>query len=207
MCFEGKIMSYNPIKEEFDLFADDYDEIVLKELRYTAYQRIPGQILQMKSDHSELDILDLGCGTGLSSALYFEKKCCVTGADFSEKMLDEAKKRPFQKLVQRDLNKPLKMGAKKFDVIQCLSTLDFVEHADQCITRMVYYLKDDGLIGITVPLNAAKAADFPVNWFSPEAILTICSDAGLAPVWQDEFLGYETPEDRVEFLGLVLKKK
>ena len=197
-------MSQDPIKEEFDLFADEYDDIVVNELKYTAYQRLPRKVIELL-DRATASILDLGCGTGLSADLFFEKDFQVTGVDLSPKMIEEARFRPFKKLVCQSLSKPLKVGKAPFDAITCLGVLDFVSKPFEVVEKILSHLKPEGLLSITVPINEPHAADFPVNVFNEAQMEEFFASQQLKVVHKEQFLGYQTDEDTVFFLGYVVK--
>lgn len=199
-------MTTNACREEFDLFADEYDDIVLNELQYTAHQRLADQLIPVLTQPEQAHILDLGCGTGLSSDPYFAVGCKVSGADFSPKMLKEAKKRPFHALYERDLDAPFNLKDSAFDAVVSSGVIDFLEDPPQFIARIAEILKSGGYFALTAPLNAPQESDFPVNYFSAEAILVMAGQNGLRPCWQSSFLGYETPENRVEFAAFIFQK-
>ena len=99
-------------------FAEDYDDTVLNDYKYTAYAMIPAVLVaklqkSARTGSDTLRVLDLGCGTGLSSTEFF--KCnekvvststsgqsapsfAVWGMDLSPEMLARAKLLPFEKL-------------------------------------------------------------------------------------------------------------
>jgi predicted TPR repeat methyltransferase len=59
-------------------FADEYDETVLFEYGYTAHTVIPTYIVeQLKTVPGVHKVLDLGCGTGLSSTEFFKHNARV----------------------------------------------------------------------------------------------------------------------------------
>ena len=79
----GEMISEEDVVEMYNDFADTYDETVLQEYRYTAHEVVGDWIIKalgLGSTNSEEDkkrkdafnILDLGCGTGLSSSLFFK---------------------------------------------------------------------------------------------------------------------------------------
>jgi predicted TPR repeat methyltransferase len=71
------------VAEMYEEFADDYDETVLKEYGYTAHSVIPTFLIdKLNTVHKGHKVLDLGCGTGLSSLEFFAHNARVTGEDF-----------------------------------------------------------------------------------------------------------------------------
>jgi len=82
------------VKEAFDLFAEEYDtqrEFIIPELR----QFYSTAVWAAEFPDNSLSVLDIGAGTGLMSAFLLQKypDATLTLMDFSEKMLDVARKR------------------------------------------------------------------------------------------------------------------
>ena len=56
----------------YSRLAKTYDRELRDDMQYTAYLKVP-QLVINALGHKQASILDLGCGTGLSSLLFFEK--------------------------------------------------------------------------------------------------------------------------------------
>lgn len=78
------------MRSTFDNFAPTFDER-LRSLGYDAPQRLAAMLTARVS--GPLDLLDLGCGTGLCGAALAPLKGRLTGVDLSEKMLVQARAR------------------------------------------------------------------------------------------------------------------
>jgi malonyl-CoA O-methyltransferase len=71
-------------------------------------------------DVTGLEVLDLGCGTGRHSLWLASVGATVTGVDFSEGMMEEARAKPGAEAVRflaHDLARPLPFAAGSFDVV------------------------------------------------------------------------------------------
>lgn len=71
-------------------------------------------------DVAGLEVLDLGCGTGRHSLWLASAGATVTGVDFSEGMLEEARAKPGAEAVRflaHDLQQPLPLAAGSFDLV------------------------------------------------------------------------------------------
>src|SRR5215204_7243627 len=89
----------------YSRLARTYDLELRDGMRYTAYLKVP-QLVISALGRPPANILDLGCGTGLSSLLFFEKGYQVTGIDGTGAMIRRARKLPYKKVVQQDLESP-----------------------------------------------------------------------------------------------------
>ena len=71
-------------------------------------------------DVAGLEVLDLGCGTGRHSLWLASAGATVTGVDFSEGMMEEARGKPGAEAIRflaHDLQQPLPFAAGSFDVV------------------------------------------------------------------------------------------
>ncbi len=99
-------------------------------------------------------ILDLGCGPGQASKVFYERKHIVTGLDFSEEMLKIAKKEvPNAKFVLEDIRNLNKIFENEsFEGIwACSSFLNMHKKEIPSVINQVYnLLKDKGIFYISV---------------------------------------------------------
>jgi predicted TPR repeat methyltransferase len=76
----------------FDSYAEHFDEHLTHDLAY----RVP-ELLKAVVDRAQpqgvFDILDLGCGTGLTGAVFKPRAKSLAGVDLSSKMIDRARQR------------------------------------------------------------------------------------------------------------------
>lgn len=107
------------VRSLFNSYADHFDAHLLKGLHY----QVPQMIYQAFSEtvdvrHANFDILDLGCGTGLSGELFKPYAKSLTGVDISEKMLEiAAKKNIYTSLIQADILPFLQNEKEVYDLI------------------------------------------------------------------------------------------
>ena len=76
----------------FDNYADRFDAEVVEVLRYRAPELLE-RLVRRNSPRTPLDILDLGCGTGLRGPLMRPIARWLTGVDLSANMLAHARDR------------------------------------------------------------------------------------------------------------------
>ena len=78
------------VKALFDQYAGNFDSHLVDVLRY----RTPTLLVEALRRHlppGELDVLDIGCGTGLCGPLLRPLACLLEGVDLSPQMLDKAR--------------------------------------------------------------------------------------------------------------------
>src|SRR5690349_6621722 len=86
-------MKLKSVQEIYSGFATDYEDVLRNDMQYTAHLEVP-QLVINAIGHQRANILDLGCGTGLSSLPFLERGWKVTGIDGTNAMLDRARELP-----------------------------------------------------------------------------------------------------------------
>ncbi|MCP4319317.1 MAG: methyltransferase [Hyphomicrobiales bacterium] len=82
----------------FDQHADDFDEILVEQLRYCVPLLLREQ-LRAHADGTFARVLDLGCGTGLTGVALEDCAQHITGVDLSERIVELA----FDREIYNDL--------------------------------------------------------------------------------------------------------
>ena len=100
----------------------------------------------MQDKNSE--IIDIGCGTGLSGQEIILKGFInIDGSDFSKKMLDEAKlKNIYRGLFTLDLNKNNFKLDKSYDAIIAAGVISPNHAKPECLKNCLNHLKPNGII-------------------------------------------------------------
>src|SRR5215213_8538572 len=75
----------------FDGYADHFDEHLVNDLAYRVPQLLRAAVDRARPDGATFDILDLGCGTGLTGAVFKGRAKTLHGVDVSPGMIDQAK--------------------------------------------------------------------------------------------------------------------
>ncbi|MEL6107343.1 MAG: tetratricopeptide repeat protein [Planctomycetota bacterium] len=116
------------VEKTFDEFAESFDT-VLSDLQY----RVPEMLGEMATDYAEqrgatdLDVVDLGCGTGLCVEPLRAISDRLIGVDLSEKMLAKAEKRGgYDDLVREELTSFLEARIDEFDLAFSADTLMYI---------------------------------------------------------------------------------
>lgn len=108
------------------------------------------------NSRTSVDVLDLGCGTGKSSRLFFEYPqdetiLKLTGVDATPEMLEIARSYPFHALHCQDIEQPLDFPDNSYDVVVCVGVMDFIVLAKPFLQQVARVLRPDGIFGVTFP--------------------------------------------------------
>ena len=104
------------VTDLFDHYAENFEHDLVENLKYHSPDVLAGTIKRY-APSNRLDILDLGCGTGLMGNLLRPLARTLTGVDLSENMLDKARQRQiYDNLVRDDLTAFLQKQDGSFDL-------------------------------------------------------------------------------------------
>ncbi|MES0837171.1 class I SAM-dependent methyltransferase [Nocardiopsis umidischolae] len=92
-----RAMKDGPVTDEFDHAAGAYDRLVAANPGYHSHLRVSARRLGLPDRGHGLRLLDLGCGTGASTAALLREapSARIAGVDASRGMLDAARGKPW----------------------------------------------------------------------------------------------------------------
>lgn len=130
------------VREGYDLWAPlyDHDGNILVALEEPAVAGILGEV-------AGLEVLDLGCGTGRHALRLAAAGARVTALDFSEGMLDEARRKAGAEGVAfrvHDLARPLPFPASAFDRVVSGLVLEHLEDPGRFFSEARRVLRPGG---------------------------------------------------------------
>ena len=118
--------------------------------KYTAPTNA-AKLLCKYSPNKDIQILDAGCGSGLvGMELAKNGYINITGADFSQSMMDLIPKNIYKSLKLIDLNETLFYKKNSFDAIICVGTFTYGHVKAHALDEFSRITKNNGLICFTV---------------------------------------------------------
>jgi ubiquinone/menaquinone biosynthesis C-methylase UbiE len=138
-----------PTRDGYDRWATTYDTMGnwLLDLEQPEVDRALGDV-------RDLNVLDVGAGTGRHAIRLFGHGARVTAVDFSEEMLAKARQKPGADQVLwlvHDVARPLPFAAKSFDRVLSALVLEHipVEDLASFFAELGRVATDDGVIVVT----------------------------------------------------------
>lgn len=115
------------VRHLFDQFSARYDDMMLGALNYRAHLILRDLAGLVLAKRRALDILDLGCGTGLTGAAFAGIARRLDGVDLSPLMIEQARARGlYRSLVVADLEATLLKDGPSYDLILAADTLVYL---------------------------------------------------------------------------------
>ena len=137
----------------FDQYAGHFDEHLVGKLKY----RTPDCLFDaIKSfvPTATLDILDLGCGTGLAGSRLRPRARTLTGIDISSRMLEVARERQiYDNLVCSELIEFLPTQSGKFDLVVAADVFIYIGDLSAVFHGVRAALRDGGVFGFSVEIS------------------------------------------------------
>lgn len=124
------------------------------------------------------EIIDIGCGTGNSTRVLADrfKTAHITGADYSQNMIDTAKEQnPNLDFILFDASADFSKLNCKFDVVFSNACIQWVPDHKKLIKNMMSILNKGGVLAVQIPMNYN------------EPIHMIISELSTGIKWKDKF--------------------
>jgi predicted TPR repeat methyltransferase len=143
------IASADYVRVLFDSGADQFDKQLAK-LRYCGPELVVGALLQVAQPTSTgWDVLDAGCGTGLSGVALKPLARRLIGVDLSAGMLKLAKRRAiYDDLINCDIVDYLRTRGQEFDVVSAADVLTYIGDVSEFFAQAASVLRTGGLVAV-----------------------------------------------------------
>ena len=199
------------IEQIYARFADSYEDNMCADLHYQAPERLKESLESHVAVLQDLDVLELGCGTGLAGRHLRQFARRLAGVDLSPEMIDKAKLTGLYDPLELSeitmwLNTP---RTTRFDLIVACDALIYFGDLQQVIVPASRLLRPGGHYAFTLEFGDTfpfRLTDSGRYSHTREYVREVARDAGLTVVNLTEgFLRHEYGEP-VTGLIVVLQK-
>lgn len=150
------------VRKLFDDYAERFDSHLVGELSYQGPELIHVAVKEvLGSTDKRMDILDLGCGTGLCAPLFRDQAIKLSGIDLSEKMVDVARCRNlYDNLLVGDIAVELEGMSEEYDLIIAADVFIYVGDLERIFKLCARALRKSGLLAFTIEAAKNEAAGY-----------------------------------------------
>ena len=136
----------------FDEYAPRFEDHLLHGLKYQAPQHLLDVFLaHVPSADRSLDVMDLGCGTGLCGRVLRPIARSLTGVDLSPRMVElSAQTGVYDRVIVGDVTEQLRAHPESFDLIAAADVLIYLGDLAPVLAAARVALRPGGWIGFTV---------------------------------------------------------
>jgi predicted TPR repeat methyltransferase len=135
----------------FDGYAGDYDQHLTSTLQYRVPQALCALLAERIAEGDSLDVLDLGCGTGLSGAALRGLARQLTGIDLSPRMLARARDRGlYDRLIEGDIVQVLAAWNASFDLVVAADVFVYIGDLEAVVASATRVLRPGGWLAFSV---------------------------------------------------------
>ena len=153
------------VKHTFDQAAETFDTYLRDTLQYRAPEALGTHLATLvpASAGASLDVLDMGCGTGLSAPVLRPWARHLSGVDLSTGMLEKAREaNGYDILDAAELTVYLdqkSVSGPQFDLLFAADTLVYFGRLDEVLNKAFAALRAGGWIAFTVEHLSTRAND------------------------------------------------
>lgn len=142
------------VRDLFDKYARRFEDHLVNRLNYRAPELLVAQLRPFFGEEP-VDVLDLGCGTGLCGPLLAPWARSLTGVDVSQKMLDEARdKQLYDRLELAEITAWLPtQSAASFDLIVSTDVFIYIGDLAPVFTGAHRVLRPGGLFAFSTEVS------------------------------------------------------
>ncbi|MGD0388725.1 MAG: tetratricopeptide repeat protein, partial [Tepidisphaeraceae bacterium] len=138
------------VRELFDDYAARFDKHLVEELHYRAPQQLLRAVRQA-TPRRDLDVLDLGCGTGLCGREFHSYARRLVGVDLSPAMIRAAETRGiYDQLITGEILPVLREAPGSYDLIVAGDVLIYVGDLTDFMPAVAGALRSGGLFACSI---------------------------------------------------------
>lgn len=170
------------VRHLFNFFSANYDNHMLSQLHYQAPVTLRQLFDMLVPGLSGLEMLDLGCGTGLGAMAFRDVARRIVGVDLSPRMIDLARKRNlYEAFLLADIEHPVIVEGS-FDLVLAADTLVYLGDLSKVMATARRALRAGGHFLFTVEKKDRDGYDLGPKrrWRHSESYLRMAAaQAGL----------------------------
>lgn len=193
------------ILQIFNDFSSHYDDKMRNNLSYQAPELLQELIRSEIGDAGGLEILDIGCGTGLAGVGLKERAAHLAGIDLSPEMIELARERGvYDRLEVAEITAWLDGTQAEFDLIAACDCLVYFGDLQGVAASAAKRLKPGGWFAFTTERGARypfHLTDSGRYTHHPDHVREVAAKAGLMVARLEE--GFLRTERGVEVTGLL----
>jgi predicted TPR repeat methyltransferase len=182
----GHGLSQAYIRTLFDQYADRFDRDLLGALGYRAPELAASLLARAGMAPGAADILDLGCGTGLSGLALKPFARSLDGVDLSPAMIGKARERAiYRTLATGEATAFLAGASDSWDVIAAVDMLNYIGDLTPIFIAVAARLRSGGILVGTVERNAGSGvmlSEKRRHRHGADALSAALGAAGMRPV-------------------------
>jgi predicted TPR repeat methyltransferase len=143
---------YGYAAELFDRYADRFDSHLVEELQYRVPEQMAATIREATRPDARLDVLDLGCGTGLVGAALGANAKHLVGVDLSARMLDKARARKLYARLEHCglLELVMREAPASYDVVTAADVFVYCGRLDSLFAEARHVLRPGGCFAFSI---------------------------------------------------------
>jgi predicted TPR repeat methyltransferase len=140
------------IRKVFDGYSDDFDSHLVNVLNYHAPEHLHDMVSQFAAPaENSLDVIDLGCGTGLCAPLFRGMARTLHGVDLAPRMIEKARARAlYDTLEVGDIVTALKTKTAAWDLAISGDVFVYVGALEEVFTACAVTLKPGGFFAFSI---------------------------------------------------------
>lgn len=139
----------------FDGIADTFDEKLVARLGYRTPEDLHNMVSQLAMPApGSLDVIDLGCGTGLCAPLFRDMARTLHGVDLSPRMIEKARERAlYDTLEVADVVSSLASGTAAWDLVISTDVFIYVGDLRETFVACAAALRPGGMFAFSVEVG------------------------------------------------------
>ncbi len=196
----------------FDSYAPHFDKNLRDDLGYRAPEHLYESLSRAFGTpaRGSLDIVDIGCGTGLLGPLLRHIAKRLDGVDCSPRMLDQARLLGlYDDLLEDDLTETLIHRPNQYDIVTAADVFVYIGDLAPVLIAVAFSLRPGGLVAFTVEVSEDEGYQLTSSGryvHAPAFVRKAAAAAGLTEVSVDAVILRKEHSSFISGLVWVLRK-